>query len=122
MRSAILSLAAAAIVALSASEARAQYWYGNTRVVPYVTPFASPYPFNYSTSYASPWGYSSFYNTGTYPTPWGFNAYQTQIVRHRPVVQGPYHSIYFDPFTYTYRYAPGFRNAPTYSYRYRVGF
>jgi hypothetical protein len=120
MRKLILSTIAATLVALTPSVADAQvgYWYGNTRVVPYVTPFSAPYPGGYTTRYVNPWGYQSYYNVQTVPTPYGFNAYETYGVRHRPVYQGPYHSVYWDPYLNNYRYAPGYFNAPRYSYRY----
>ena len=121
LRLAVVALTAMGLTAAAPSTADAQgYWYGNTRVVPYVTPFPAP-PTNFYRSYVSPWGYQSYYNYGTYPTPWGFNTYQREIVRHRPIYSGPAHSVYWDPWANTYRYSTGIYNSPSYSYRYRVG-
>lgn len=123
MRKLLTSLAAALVFAMLPSSAAAQlgYWQGHRTEVPYVTPFRAP-PTNYTYYSTSPWGVTSVYNSGTYPTPWGYNTYQDVRSFHQPIVTGPLHSVYFDPRTYTYQYAPGYLNAPRYSYRYWYGY
>jgi len=122
MRALTLILTAAFLAALPAPASAQNYWYGNTTVVPYVTPFAPPYPSVYTQTYVAPWGARGFYETGTYPTPWGFNAYQRYGAIQRPLIAGPYRSLYYDPWMSGYRVGPGYWVAPTYSYRYRFGF
>ena len=84
----------------------------------YVTP--APYyygpPVYTSNTFVSPYGYRSYSNSGIVPGPFGYNAVHSYGTSVRPVVTGPFHSIYWDPLSNTYRYTSGYTNTPNYSY------
>jgi hypothetical protein len=116
MRAYLISLAAGLALCLAPSLASAQYFSYGGWTTP--TPYFVPRPFSHTTTFTSPYGYRSAYTTGVYPTPYGSNTFWYQRSQIRPLYTGPYHSIYVDPFTMSYRYGTGFRNTPRYDWRF----
>lgn len=113
---AIVGLALCAMPSVSLAAPPGLYASGNY-VAPFpVGPTASGY--NY---YSSPYGYRTFNNYNYTATPWGWSGYQTQGTYIRPYVNAPTHSVYWDPFANTYRYATGYTNTPSFYQYYRVG-
>ncbi len=98
------------------------FYSGGAFVTPFTpTPFAigpTTSGFNY---YSSPYGYKTFNSYNYTPTPWGWSGYQTQGTIVRPIVNAPYHSVYWDPFANTYRYSTGYRNTPNFYSGFRYG-
>ena len=113
MRYLAIALASLGLAGLP-TESRAQYplgYYSNGYVVnPYVPAYRG------YAAYASPYGYRTFSNYGVYPGPFGYNSYYNTGTVARPYVNGPFHSVYWDPFANTYRYTTGYLNTPVYSY------
>ena len=121
MRACLAVLVAGLAFSLTPSSAHAQFGYSSYGYWVTPTPYYVPGPVSYYSTYGSPTGYRSAYATGVYPTPWGSNTYSAYRTQIRPVYSSPVHSIYFDPFANMYRFGPGYRNTPSYSYRYYYG-
>ncbi len=112
---AILGLAL--FVAQSAAFAAPPGFYSSGSVV---TPNAGYMPYSLTTPYAtgpttsgfnyysSPYGYRTLNAYSYTPTVWGWSGYQTQRTYVKPYVNGPWHSVYWNPFLYTYQYGPGY--------------
>lgn len=74
--------------------------------------------FNY---YSSPSGYQSFNNYSMMQTPWGWSGFQSGGVSARPIVNGPMHSVYWNPTTGTYQWSTGYTNTPTIYQQFQYG-
>lgn len=122
----ILALGLTAIVLVSvAGESQAQYL--TTRSF-----WAAPAPYYYgpplsaTAGYVSPYGYQSSYSAGVslgfvpgyYNSYLGPVAYYSYGASARPYVSGPFHSIYWNPYSSTYGYTAGYRNMSNYYYSY----
>jgi hypothetical protein len=108
-------LLAVAAMLSCAAEGEAQGYY----VSPY---WGGPYypPAAYrGYAFASPYGYRTYSSVTVYPRVYGPAVVYGSGTFVRPIYTGSYMSVYFDPFAGTYRYAPGYRNAPTYYYYYQ---
>jgi hypothetical protein len=112
-------LAAIAGIALYAAPntASAQLPYYGYYAVPYY-----PMPsYNSVSYYATPWGYRTYNTTGYNLTPFGWNAYNYGSSFVRPIITGPYHSVYIDGYGQG-RWGTGYRNTPSFYQYYRFGY
>jgi hypothetical protein len=87
-----------------------------------VNPYLMPPAFSSFSSYASPYGYRSFATFNAYPAPWGYNTFYNYGTFARPYSAGPFHSVYYNPFTFSYQYGPGMVNSPVFFYSYGTPF
>jgi len=116
MRYLTIALIAALALALVPSESQAQYRYFNRNYAVTPVPYYYGPPAFSSSTFVSPYGYRSYYNTGVVPGPFGYNAVYSSGTAMTPYVAGPYHSVYFNPITNTYQYMGSPLNTPNYSY------
>ena len=110
-------LAAVTLVALP-RQSEAQYRIYDRHYGSVPMPYYSGPPVFNSTGVVTPYGYRAYSNTGIYPGPFGYNAYYSYGTTISPYVARPYHSIYWDPFSNSYRYTSGALNTPNYYYSY----
>jgi hypothetical protein len=118
MRNIMKVLLAGLVVAFLAGDAKAYYppgyYFQGYGMNPYIFP---PAGYGFS-AYASAYGYRSYSSYGVYPGPLGYVPFYNYGTFVRPYVTGPMHSVYWNPFTNTYNYGPGYFNAPNYFYYY----
>jgi hypothetical protein len=133
MRKLILALivgTAVWAVAPSAAQAQPGFYTGGTVVRPYAGYYGNPYTgyyagvmpgaYSYST-YASPYGWRSYSSATTVPTPYGYSTFYNSGTSVRPYVVAPRHSVYWNPYTNSYNYGPGY-NTPYYSSGFFFGY
>jgi hypothetical protein len=63
-------------------------------------------------AYVSPYLGTPFYNSNTLVTPYGAANLTRFGTTARPVYSGPFHTIYFDSLSNTYRYTNGYNRLP----------
>jgi len=111
-------LAAILGVAVLAPPASAQFrprLYSRSYSVMPAPYYYGPPVYAYS-AYVNPYGYRSYSAYGVAPGLYGPTAFQSAGTSVSPYAAGPYHSVYWDPFSNTYRYTSGYLDTPTYSY------
>lgn len=120
MRLSALILLAAIYFGTHVGESQAQYPYplGSYGASLWVNPYVLPPAYSASAGFASPYGFRTFSNFSAYPGPWGYNTFYNYGTFVRPYVSGPFHSVYYNPFSARYQYGPGYLNAPTFFYSY----
>lgn len=123
MRTLMVVILAGLCLGVAAGESRAQFLppgaYGGSFAV---NPFVFPPAYSASAGFVSPYGYRSFGNFTAYPTPWGYNSFYNFNTTVRPYSTGPFHSVYYNPFTASYQYGPGAVNSPTFFYSFGTPF
>src|SRR5262245_33219019 len=118
MRYLVTSLVATFALAAMPGESQAQYRYFNRNYAVTPLPYYNGPPVFNSSAFVSPNGYRSYYNSGIYPGPFGYNAFSSTGTSWQPYVAGPWHSVYFNPFTNSYQYMGSPLNTPNYYYNF----
>ncbi|MBI3410065.1 MAG: hypothetical protein HY040_17120 [Planctomycetes bacterium] len=116
MRYLFAALVACVALAAVPGVSHAQYRYMNRNYGYAPAPYYYGPPVFNSTTFVSPYGYRSYYNSGLAPGPYGATSFYNSGTTMTPYVAGAYHSVYFNPITNSYQYMGSPANTPNYSY------